>query len=167
VDVGGAAEQAEDEALAMEDPTSFATAFAEAIAASGLEADDSPITTPDAGFDAEDAKWEKYPLGQLPDENDPDVPLDTMAGLRSLGGTLADLFCKRLRVYRKLATRADHRTNPSATYIGLGLNRRPSSTNLATTLELLPAMPAKPGGSGPTGAKDIKVRHHDDDQQCL
>jgi hypothetical protein len=75
--------------------------------------------------------------------------------------------CKRLRVYRKLATRADHRTNPSATYIGLGLSRRPSSTRLATTLELRPAMPAKPGGSGPTGAKDIKIRHHDDDQQCL
>jgi hypothetical protein len=75
--------------------------------------------------------------------------------------------CKRLWIYRKLATRADHRTNPSATYIGLGLSRRPSSTNLATTLELRPAMPAKPGGSGPTGAKDIKIRHHDDDQQCL
>jgi hypothetical protein len=75
--------------------------------------------------------------------------------------------CKRLRVYRKLATRADHITNPSATYIGLGLSRRPSSANLATTLELRPAMPAKPGGSGPTGAKDIKTRHHDDDQQCL
>jgi hypothetical protein len=75
--------------------------------------------------------------------------------------------CKRLRVYRKLVTRADHRTNPSATYIGLGLSRRPSSTNLATTLELRPAMPAKPGGSGPTGAKDIKIRLHDDDQQCL
>jgi hypothetical protein len=76
-------------------------------------------------------------------------------------------LCKRLRVYRKLATRADHRTNPSATYIGLGLSRQLSSTNLATTLELSPAMPAKPGGSGPTGAKDIKIRHHDDDQQCL
>jgi hypothetical protein len=75
--------------------------------------------------------------------------------------------CKRLRVYRKLATSADRRTNPSATYIGLGLSRRPSSTSLATTLELRPAMPAKPGGSGPTGAKDIKIRHHDDDQQCL
>jgi hypothetical protein len=75
--------------------------------------------------------------------------------------------CKRLRVYWKLATRADHRTNPSATYIGLGLSRRPSSINLATTLELRPAMPAKPGGSGPTRAKGIKIRHHDDDQQCL
>jgi hypothetical protein len=77
------------------------------------------------------------------------------------------LRCKRLRVYRKLATRADHRTNPSATYIDLGMSRRPSSTNLATTLELRPAMPAKPGGSGPSGAKDIKMRHHDDDQQCV
>jgi hypothetical protein len=75
--------------------------------------------------------------------------------------------CKRLRVYRKLATRADHRTNPSANFIGLGLSRRLSSTNLANTLELRPAMPAKPGGSGPTAAKDIKIRHHDDDQQCL
>jgi hypothetical protein len=92
---GGAAEQTGDEAvsaLAMENPTSFATAFAEAIAASGLKADDSPITTPAAGVDAEDTKWDKYPLGQLPDENDADVPLDPMAGLRSLGGTLADLF---------------------------------------------------------------------------
>jgi hypothetical protein len=76
-------------------------------------------------------------------------------------------FCKRLRVYRKLATRADHRTNPSATYISLGQSRRPSSTNLATTLELRPAMPAKPEGSGPTGAKNIKIRYHDDDQHCL
>jgi hypothetical protein len=76
--------------------------------------------------------------------------------------------CKRLVCgLVKLATRADHRTNPSATYIGPGLSRRPSSTNLATTLELRPAMPAKPGGSGPTGAKDIKIQHHDDDQQCL
>jgi hypothetical protein len=60
VDAGGAAEQMEDEAvsaLVMEDPTSSATAFAEAIAASGLEVDNSPITTPAAGFNAEDSKW--------------------------------------------------------------------------------------------------------------
>jgi hypothetical protein len=95
VDAGGAAEQTEDEAvsaLAIEEPTSFATAFSEAVAASGLDADDLPITIPAADVDIDDAKWDKYPLGQLPDENDPDVPLDTMAGFRSMGGTLADLF---------------------------------------------------------------------------
>jgi hypothetical protein len=95
VDAGGAAEQTEDEAvsaLAMEDPTSFATAFAEAVAACGLETDDSKITTPAAGVDTDDTKWDKYPLGQLPDENDPDFSSDTMASLRSMGGTLADLF---------------------------------------------------------------------------
>jgi hypothetical protein len=95
VDAGGAAEQTDDEAissLAMEEPTSFATAFSEAVAASGLDADDLPMTIPAAGVDTDDAKWEKYPLGQLPDGNDPDVPLDTMAGFRSMGGTLADLF---------------------------------------------------------------------------
>jgi hypothetical protein len=86
----------------------------------------------------------------------------------TLSFDLKDSHCKRLVCgLVKLATRADHRTNPSATYIGLGLSRRPSSTNLATTLELRPAMPEKTGGSGPTGAKDIKIRYHDDDQQCL
>jgi hypothetical protein len=43
VDAGGTGEQTEDEAvsaLAMEDPTSFATAFPKAIAAPGLETDE-------------------------------------------------------------------------------------------------------------------------------
>jgi hypothetical protein len=56
------------------------------VAASGLDADDLPITILAAGVDTDDAKWDKYPLGQQPDENDPDVPLDTMAGFRSMAG---------------------------------------------------------------------------------
>jgi hypothetical protein len=62
VDAGGAAEQAEDEdvfALAMQDPTSFGAVFAEAVSASDLEANDSPITWPAAGVDTDDAKWDK------------------------------------------------------------------------------------------------------------
>jgi hypothetical protein len=77
------------------------------------------------------------------------------------------LFVKDLGFIGRWRQEQTIATNPSATYIGLGVSRRPSSTNLATTLELRPAMPAKPGGSGPSGAKDIKIRHHDDDQQCL
>jgi hypothetical protein len=95
VDAGGAAEQTADEfasTLIMDYPTLFTTAFAEAVAVYGLDADDSPTTTPTAGLN-DDAKWDKYPLGQLPGENDPDAPLDTMVGgLRSVGGTLASLF---------------------------------------------------------------------------
>jgi hypothetical protein len=83
--------------FATEEPTSFDTKThllvdPQAVAASGPEADDSPITTPAAGVDTDDAKWDKYPLGQLPDENDPDVPLGNMIGLRSMGGILADRF---------------------------------------------------------------------------
>jgi hypothetical protein len=62
VDAGGAAEQAEDEAvfaLAMYDPASFGAVFAEAVSASDLEANDSPITRPAAGVDIDDAKWDK------------------------------------------------------------------------------------------------------------
>jgi hypothetical protein len=59
---------------------------------SGLDADDSPITTPTAGLN-DDAKQDRCPLGQLPGENDPDVPLDTKtSGLRSMGRTLASLL---------------------------------------------------------------------------
>jgi hypothetical protein len=54
--------------LAMEDPSLLATAFAEAVAASGLDADDSPIAAPTAGLN-DDAKWDKYPLVQQPGEN--------------------------------------------------------------------------------------------------
>jgi hypothetical protein len=43
--------------------------------------------------------------------------------------------CIRLRIYRKLGTRVDQRTNPSAAYIGFGLRRRSSSTNYWITLE--------------------------------
>jgi hypothetical protein len=44
-------------------------------------------------------------------------------------------LCKRLRIYLKLGTRVDQRTNTSATYIGFGLSRRSSSTNYRITLE--------------------------------
>jgi hypothetical protein len=70
----------------------FSTAFGEAVAVSGLDADDSLIAAPTAGLN-DDAKWEMDPLGLLPDENDPDVHLYTMAGgLRTMGGALASLF---------------------------------------------------------------------------
>jgi hypothetical protein len=95
VNAGVAADPTADEVgstRAMDDASLLATAFAEAVAASGLDADDSPVAAPTAGLN-DDAKWDQYPLGQLPDENGPDVPPDTMAGgLRSIGGTLASLF---------------------------------------------------------------------------
>jgi hypothetical protein len=43
--------------------------------------------------------------------------------------------CKRLRIYRKLGTRVNQKTNPSATNIGFGLSRRSSSTNCRIALE--------------------------------
>jgi hypothetical protein len=51
---------------------------------------------------------------------------------RNISERNATLFrarCIRLGIYRKLGTRVDQRTNPSATYIGFGQSRRSSSTN--------------------------------------
>jgi hypothetical protein len=39
-----------------------------------------------------DAGLEKWRMGELPEDNEHDVPLDTMIGFRSMGGTLAALF---------------------------------------------------------------------------
>jgi hypothetical protein len=49
VDAGGAADPTADEvgsALAMDDPSLLATALAEAVAASGPDADDTPVAAP-------------------------------------------------------------------------------------------------------------------------
>jgi hypothetical protein len=54
---------------------------------------------------------------------------------RGVGTRHEDDICKRLRIYRKLGSRVDQRTNPSATYIGFGLSRRSSSTNYRITPE--------------------------------
>jgi fructose-specific phosphotransferase system component IIB len=92
VDADVSKEHTEDEevtALAMGDPLEFATKFAEAVAASGLDTDES--TAPGPG-DAMDTGLEKWPMGELPEDNDQDVPQDTMIGFRSMGGTLAELF---------------------------------------------------------------------------
>jgi hypothetical protein len=39
-----------------------------------------------------DAGLEKWPMGELPEDNEHGVPQDTMIGFRSTGGTLAELF---------------------------------------------------------------------------
>jgi hypothetical protein len=39
-----------------------------------------------------DAGLEKWPMGELPEDDEHDVPQDTMIGFRSMGGTLAELF---------------------------------------------------------------------------
>jgi hypothetical protein len=39
-----------------------------------------------------DTGLEKWPMGELPEDNDQDVPQDTMIGFRAMGGTLAELF---------------------------------------------------------------------------
>jgi hypothetical protein len=36
--------------------------------------------------------WRKWLMGELPEDNEHDVPQDTMIGFRSMGGTLAELF---------------------------------------------------------------------------
>jgi hypothetical protein len=33
-----------------------------------------------------------YTMGKMPDENDQDIPQDTMSGFRSMGGSLSELF---------------------------------------------------------------------------
>jgi hypothetical protein len=40
---------------------------------------------------AVEADFETYAMGKPPDENDKDIPKDTMSGFRSMGGSLAEL----------------------------------------------------------------------------
>jgi hypothetical protein len=70
----------------MGDPLAFATKLAEAVA-SGSETDESAASGP--GNAMLDAGLEKWPRGELPEDDEHDVPQDTMIGFRSMGGTLA------------------------------------------------------------------------------
>jgi hypothetical protein len=74
----------------MGDPLAFATKFAEAVVASGLDTDESAASGP--GNAMLDAGLEKRPMGELPEDDEHDVPQDTMIGFRSMGGSLAELF---------------------------------------------------------------------------
>jgi hypothetical protein len=96
----GLTEDEEVTTLAMGDPLVFATKFVEAVAASGLDTDESAASGP--GNAMLDAWLEKWPMGVLPEDDEHDVPQDTMIGFRSMGGTLAELF--DVDVVRRLAT---------------------------------------------------------------
>jgi hypothetical protein len=74
----------------MGDPLVFATKFAEVVGATGLDTDESAATRP--GNAMLDAGLEKWPMGELPEDDEHDVPQHTMIGFRSMGGTLAELF---------------------------------------------------------------------------
>jgi hypothetical protein len=74
----------------MDDPLEFATKYAEAVVASGLDTDESAASGP--GNAMLDAGLETRPKGELPEDYEHDVPQDTMIGFRSIGGTLAELF---------------------------------------------------------------------------
>jgi hypothetical protein len=89
-DVTEHTEYEEVTAVAMSDPLTFAAKFTEAVIASGLDTDESEAPGP--GTDAIETGLEKYQMGELPSDSNEDVPLDTMIGFRSMGGTLAELF---------------------------------------------------------------------------
>jgi hypothetical protein len=74
----------------MGDPLAFATKFAEAVVASGLDTDESAASGP--GNAVLDAALEMRAMGGLPEDDEHGVPQDTMIGFRSMGGTLAELF---------------------------------------------------------------------------
>jgi hypothetical protein len=74
----------------MGDPLAFATKFAKAVVASGVDTDESAASGP--GNAMLDAGLEKWPMGEMSEDDEHDVPQDTMIGFRSMGGTLAELF---------------------------------------------------------------------------
>jgi hypothetical protein len=57
---------------------------------SGLDTDESAATGP--GNAMLDAGLEKWPMGELPEDDEHDVPQDTLIGFPSMGGTLDELF---------------------------------------------------------------------------
>jgi hypothetical protein len=57
---------------------------------SGLDPDD--LDAPGLEADTVHADFETYAMGKMPDENDQDIPQDTMSGFRSMGGSLSELF---------------------------------------------------------------------------
>jgi hypothetical protein len=73
----------------MGDPLAFATKFAGALVASGFDTESAASGPGNARLDA---GLEKWPMGELPEDDEHDVPHDTMIGFRSIGGTLAELF---------------------------------------------------------------------------
>jgi hypothetical protein len=83
-ELGAATEMTEDEAataIAMKDLDQFAARFSAAVAEAGFVGDESSSTIlPDK---QQTADFSKYPLGQLPDQNDSDVPQDVLSGFRS------------------------------------------------------------------------------------
>jgi hypothetical protein len=60
------------------------------VVASGLDIDESAASGPGKAKLREGL--EKWPMGELPEDNKHDVPQDTMIGFRSMGGTLAEFF---------------------------------------------------------------------------
>jgi hypothetical protein len=101
VDVDCAAQQTEDEAvsaLAMADPVTFAARFAEAVSASGLDTDD--LEAPGLEADAVHKDFEIYAMGNLPDENDHDIPQDTVSVEGwVVGGALRRQRCRKTRAH--------------------------------------------------------------------
>jgi hypothetical protein len=95
----GLTDDEETTTLAMGDPLAFATKFANAVVASGLDTDESAVSGP--GKAMLDAGLEKRPMGELPEDDEYDAPQDTMIGFRSMGGTLVELF--DVDVVRRLA----------------------------------------------------------------
>jgi hypothetical protein len=87
----------EEVTLAMGDPLAFATKFAEAVVASGLDTDELAASGP--GNAVLDAGLEKRPMGELPEDDEHDVPQDTMIGFRSMGGTLRRRRRRKARAY--------------------------------------------------------------------
>jgi hypothetical protein len=74
----------------MGDPLAFANKLAEAVVASGLDADESAASGP--GNAIWTPGWRKWLMGELPEDNEHDVRQDTMIGFRSMVGTSAELF---------------------------------------------------------------------------
>jgi hypothetical protein len=93
MDAEYAAEHTEDEvisALDMAEPVTFVARFAKAVSESGRDPVD--LAAPRLEVGAVEADFETYAMGKLPDENDKDIPQDTMSGFRSMSGSLAELF---------------------------------------------------------------------------
>jgi hypothetical protein len=65
----------------------FVARFAKAVSDSGLDPVD--LAAPRLEADAVEADFD---MGELPDENDKDIPQDTMSRFRLMGGSLTELF---------------------------------------------------------------------------